>query len=253
MSSASFDSTPSAPRLGPVQLGRVPRIAAIAARTLAPSELEFLTDSGVTLLEIRADSFPGGPAEALEFAGQLNASPHRTRLGVIGTVRETEALARNRLSIFEKLAPLCDCLDAEYEADEREEIAAIARRAGCRLMLSTHDFEKTPEATDLDHVIAEGERLAAQLVKIAVFARSTDDLARLLEYTRSRAPHPLITIAMSEAGLLSRIAAPFFGSLITYGFLDAPNAPGQLSAQRLHELLLLFHPEYRSDFESRAR
>ncbi len=253
MSSASHDSAPSAPRLGPVQLGGVPRIAAIAARSLAESELQFLSDSGATLLEIRADSFPGGPTEALDFAGRLKASAERARLGVIGTVRETAALARNRLSIFEKLAPLCDCLDAEYESEEREDIAAIARRAGCRIMLSTHDFEKTPEAHDLDRVIAESERLAAHLVKIAVFARSTDDLTRLLEYTHKRAAHPLITIAMSETGLLSRIAAPFFGSLITYGFLDAPNAPGQLSAKQLHELLLLFHPAYRRDFESRAR
>lgn len=253
MSPASFDPASTAPRLGPVQLGAIPRIAAIAARSLAESELAFLIESGATLLEIRADSFPGGPAEALEFARRLNASASRAHLGVIGTVRETEALARNRLGIFEQLAPLCDCLDAEFEADERADIAAIARRAGCKLMLSTHDFEKTPEASDLDRVIAEGERLAAQLIKIAVFARSTEDLARLLEYTRARAAHPLVTIAMSEVGLLSRIAAPFFGSLITYGFLDAPNAPGQLSAKQLHELLLLFHPEYRRDFEARAR
>ncbi len=252
MSSASFDRASTAPRLGPVQLGPIPRIAAIAARSLAHSELEFLIESGATLLEIRADSFPGGPRQAIDFAHLVNASASRKHLGVIGTVRETEALARNRLSVFEELAPLCDCLDAEYEAEEREDIAAIARRAGCKLMLSTHDFEKTPETGELDRVISEGERLAAQLIKIAVFARSTDDLARLLEYTRARAAHPLATIAMSEAGLLSRIAAPFFGSLITYGFLDAPNAPGQLSAKQLHELLLLFHPEYRRDFESRT-
>ncbi|MBI3592233.1 MAG: type I 3-dehydroquinate dehydratase [Nitrospirae bacterium] len=43
----------------------------------------------------------------------------------------------------------------------------------------------------------------------------------------------MITIAMGEKGLPSRVFSPICGSLITYGYVNHPSAPGQLSASEL--------------------
>jgi 3-dehydroquinate dehydratase-1 len=49
---------------------------------------------------------------------------------------------------------------------------------------------------------------------------------------------------MGDFGKISRVMAPVFGSLFTYGFLHSSVAPGQLPVAKLVEELALYYPGY---------
>jgi 3-dehydroquinate dehydratase-1 len=48
---------------------------------------------------------------------------------------------------------------------------------------------------------------------------------------------PICTISMGELGAISRIAAPIFGSAITYGYVTRETAPGQISVSDIDSAL----------------
>ena len=89
----------------------------------------------------------------------------------------------------------------------------------------------------VDRALLQG----ADIIKIAVMARSTADVTRLLRFTED-CKVPLVTIAMGPLGSVSRVIAPLFGSLFTYGFIHRPVAPGQLSVEKLIEERTLYFP-----------
>ncbi len=238
-------------QMGSVLLGARPQIAAILERGIDKAELKALHQQGVDVLELRVDSFEGGVAGAETFLNELD-SIWRQRFALLLTIRETEALrGETRLAAFQRLTPLVDAIDVEFEASDRERLAQVAHSAGRLALLSTHDFENAPGDEALAAVIAEARRLRAAAAKIAVFVGETQDLQRLFRLLTTTQPLPLIVIAMGEIGMISRLAAPFLGSLYTYGYLERPNAPGQLSVAELNELLLRFSPDYRAAMAAR--
>jgi 3-dehydroquinate dehydratase / shikimate dehydrogenase len=107
-----------------------------------------------------------------------------------------------------------------------------------RLIVSYHNFIETP--SNLDAVYERISRLPAAIHKIATRANSiTDSLAifRLLERA-AKDGEKLIAVAMQEAGLITRILGPSFGSFLTYGSLaeGRESAPGQVSCEELRSI-----------------
>ena len=247
-------------QLGPITLGTVPRIAGIVQRPVPQAELNDLYRAGVSILEFRADAFPGGPDALQSYLPTVDVS----RFGLLGTIRvdfppDAEIVANDttapgaapRVAAFTALLPLVDAIDVEVESPERVQLVALARQAGRGVVLSSHDFTKTPPLTRLQTIVAEANRLNVDVLKLAVFAHNQQDLLDLLQFTRDCRFPNRVMIAMGPWGLLSRVAAPFFGSLISYGFIDQPNAPGQLSVSELHAEFLRYHPDYRAEYETR--
>ena len=114
----------------------------------------------------------------------------------------------------------------------------MAEKAGRGLVLSYHDLDGTPG--DLDGLYASMAELGADVVKIAVTARSIADLGRLFEFASRRAHAggpPLVPIAMGPIGVASRIlggrhGAPFLFASPAAG---AEAAPGQIPAAVMAE------------------
>ena len=48
---------------------------------------------------------------------------------------------------------------------------------------------------------------------------------------------PVITMSMSGMGVISRIAAETTGSVMTFGCIGKPSAPGQIEVKKLKELI----------------
>ena len=237
-------------RLGPVALGSVPRLVAILDRSHPIDDVLALGKRGASILELRIDSFDS-PQQGLACLRSLSENREiRRRFGLLATYRENDSNRGKRLSVFQSAAALSDALDIEYECKERQELVCLAHAHSCLAILSTHDFASTPASDGLEAVMDEAGRLGADITKIAVYAQSLTDLQRLLAFTETHKEHGLITIAMGEHGLFSRIAAPFLGSLLSYGYVSKANAPGQLSLDELHDALFRFHPDYKRDFEA---
>ena len=107
-----------------------------------------------------------------------------------------------------------------------------------RVICSHHDFHGTP--ADLGEIFGRMARTDADLLKVATRANDITDCVEVLRLCeRGRATgREVIAVSMGEAGLLTRVLGPAFGSFLTYGSLDAgqATAPGQVGARELRRL-----------------
>jgi 3-dehydroquinate dehydratase/shikimate dehydrogenase len=100
------------------------------------------------------------------------------------------------------------------------------------VMLSMHDFERTPVLPRIVRSAAHGE---VNAVKIAAQARTIGDSIRLLKVARRS--KNIVAIPMGEAGLPGRILALREGSALSYAPVAEATAPGQVS---LHAMKYLY-------------
>src|SRR5436189_75771 len=84
--------------------------------------------------------------------------------------------------------------------------------------------------------------LGADLTKIAALAGDAEELRRLLAVTLAARDHHVVTLAMGPMGPLSRLVLPAAGSLLTYGHVGRPTAPGQLGVAELAAELRRLYP-----------
>jgi len=190
---------------------------------------------GADILELRIDLLSQNPQGVLEELKKLG-------LPVIITNRmkdqggSWQASEEERIRELLLLLPLADAVDIELCARDRDSVVNKARKAGKTVIISTHDFQKTPDNMVMDGIIRESIEAGADIAKLAVMPGSLLDVLRLLEVTL-HAKGPVCTIAMGATGKHSRIIAPVYGSVMTYGYVDTPTAPGQLRIDELKKLL----------------
>src|SRR5659263_786518 len=84
-------------------------------------------------------------------------------------------------------------------------------------------------------------RKGADIAKLAVMPHSLDDVLRLLDVTLHSSGQ-VCTIAMEEIGKHSRVMAPIYGYVMTYGYIDIPVAPVQLRVDELKNALRILLP-----------
>lgn len=102
-----------------------------------------------------------------------------------------------------------------------------------RIMLSVHDFARTPLLGARRRPKAS-QHTQADAVKIAANARTIADSVRLLEWAR-HAPC-FVGVPMGEVGLPARILALREGSALAYAPIGPATAPGQVSLDALKNL-----------------
>jgi len=100
-----------------------------------------------------------------------------------------------------------------------------------RVMLSMHDFERTPDLPRSMNPPAHGR---VDAVKIAAEARSIHDSLRLLRLARSS--KRFVAVPMGEAGLPARILALREGSELAYAPVAEATATGQVSLAEMKHL-----------------
>jgi len=126
-----------------------------------------------------------------------------------------------------------DLVDFEMDNDpaDLERVRAAARSAGIGLVLSFHDFQRTPTAQVLAARFAQAGELGADVAKLAVMPASMEDVHVLLGATlqASRTLEiPVISMAMGPLGAVSRLCGGAFGSALTFAVGAAASAPGQM-------------------------
>lgn len=233
--------------IGKIKLGSIPQIA------LAVGEYsENLTDAypnGVSILEVRIDLFPRYDWEYVK--SQLG-SFKTLGMPLIATIRpECEKGKWNqsetsRKELFHKVINLVDAIDIELSSDEiNKSVSDYCKDAGKTLIVSNHDFEKTPSNSVLSQQVDKAKKLGADIVKLACESENQDDVTRLLDFVKENREKGLIGISMGSIGSISRIVAPLFGSLITYASME-PNY-GQLPLTHLVDISRLLYPSYNQD------
>jgi len=148
---------------------------------------------------------------------------------------------RKRLSVLQEAIDLgANYIDVEL-ATERSFLQGLIRnRRGTQVILSFHDFQRTPSLKELQRLCGQMIRLEADVVKIVPFARSWEDnlsILSLIPYAKER-NQKIVAFCMGEKGKISRIFSPFLGAAWTYASLNRSraSASGQLTVGEMREI-----------------
>lgn len=140
-----------------------------------------------------------------------------------------------------------DLIDVELfiGEDAVKEIIDVAHKNNIKVVVSNHDFEKTPSKEEIVKRLQKMQELNADLPKIAVMPQVTSDVITLLSATDEMvtryADRPIITMSMAGMGTVSRLCGEVFGSALTFGAAKMASAPGQISVNKLHDILHIMH------------
>jgi 3-dehydroquinate dehydratase-1 len=143
---------------------------------------------------------------------------------------------KSRLYVIRETLQHLAAVDVEFKSNLMTQVCAEAKAQKKAVIVSFHDFEKTPAFAEL-RTIATNAAKHGTIVKISTMVKTNDDLAILQKLLGCEWDVPLCVIGMGAFGTKTRVTFPALGSCLTYGYLDAPSAPGQLSAEMLTEQL----------------
>ncbi|EES90637.1 type I 3-dehydroquinate dehydratase [Clostridium botulinum] len=220
-------------------------------------EAKVLNDEDFDLVEIRADFF-----EDIYDMAKVRNAIYRIRqilkdTPILFTFRSFREGGEQEVSdeFYFKLNTevskmgLIDAIDIELFNEEIKilELVKIAHENKIKVIMSNHDFYKTPKNQEIISRLLKMQQLGADVTKIAVMAKCSSDVLELLKATDEmklkHAYRPFITIAMDGYGVISRISGEIFGSSVTFGAVKNVSAPGQLNIKELKKILRLIHEE----------
>ncbi|WP_139378154.1 type I 3-dehydroquinate dehydratase, partial [Salmonella enterica] len=153
-------------------------------------------------------------------------------------------IALNRAAVDSGLVDMID-LELFTGDDEVKATVGYAHQHNVAVIMSNHDFHKTPAAEEIVQRLRKMQELGADIPKIAVMPQTKADVLTLLtatvEMQERYADRPIITMSMSKTGVISRLAGEVFGSAATFGAVKKASAPGQISVADLRTVLTILH------------
>ena len=159
--------------------------------------------------------------------------------GGVKKLSEEEYFDICRVLIKEKATDLLD-LELFRKTSKLKEIIAEAHENNIYIIMSNHDFDKTPATSELERRLTLMKTFGADIAKIAVMPNSARDVLNLLLATdnmKYKLNCPLITMAMGDLGKVTRISGEVFGSCLTFGTVGDASAPGQIESTNLKGIL----------------
>lgn len=184
-------------------------------------------------IELRLDLFP-----SFDLRGLRQTLP----LPLLFTLRKKThggSFSRSeseRLALIEQLFQFQpDYFDLEHDTHSSFLQKMASEHPRAKLILSHHDFEKTP---DLDALFAKMQSPYAHAYKIATFANSSSDALRMCKFVKEKTDqgHKLSGICMGPNGLATRILGPASGNFIDYTSRNDPQKLGQVPLDDLQKI-----------------
>lgn len=110
-------------------------------------------------------------------------------------------------------------------------VRQITREHGVKLLISHHDFSKTPDTMEMNRWVEAAEKYGADIVKLAVMPNHKSDvltlLGALVEWN-DRLNICTAAMSMGSEGLASRLVGHSFGSMMMFASGKKSSAPGQI-------------------------
>ncbi|MDJ0831844.1 MAG: type I 3-dehydroquinate dehydratase [Desulfobacterales bacterium] len=120
-----------------------------------------------------------------------------------------------------------------------------AKQYGSKVILSFHDFEKTPEEADILDRLVQAQNMGAHIAKAAVMPNNHNDIMVLLNATLKARTEtlqiPIITMSMGKLGLVTRIVGGLFGSDITFAMGKDASSPGQIPVEDIRKAMAVIY------------
>lgn len=127
-------------------------------------------------------------------------------------------------------------VDVDLETPKQKKLIQDIHDAGVKVIVSFHDFQKTPELQQLEKVLDEEVSLGADICKIITTAQTMKDNLTTLDFvSKASKKVNLVCFAMGDLGTHSRLVSPVFGAFLTFASLDEKRktAKGQLTIREM--------------------
>lgn len=154
--------------------------------------------------------------------GGAKEEPQQVRIDVIRATCETG---------------LIDVVDIEQSNPREfvEEVKAIVRANGVKLVISTHNFSDTPSEEEILNRIKAGKEMGADIAKVCYLPKNFSDVLNVAKATyHARAGAcliPLITVSMGDLGGITRIMGREIGSDLSFLSAAGASGPGQMNIE----------------------
>jgi 3-dehydroquinate dehydratase I len=219
-------------------LERKPRIVGVVT---SRADWEFVTRtdfSELDLCELRMDLLITEQLQQHEYLRPL-------RFPKILTIRDPreggkESLSENeRVNIFEELLPHVDYIDIEFRNFRLyADVIAAALNSAKQLIVSVHDFEKTPDVEQMERWADETEkRYPGAIFKISVKLNRWEEMVRLGNFLVNQSRIRVAAMGMGPLGKISRLLFAQLGSELTYAACGEAVVPGQWDLRTLRSVL----------------
>ncbi|MDD3725901.1 MAG: type I 3-dehydroquinate dehydratase [Candidatus Ratteibacteria bacterium] len=135
----------------------------------------------------------------------------------------------NRLKIYKDILKYVDYVDVEIRSRIVREVIKEARKTNRKVIVSYHNFSKTPPFKTLEVIHRKGKQLKPDIIKIATRANTPDELFTLLSFTYKYSKSSPLVVTPMGTSLVERLVPLSLGSLFTYIAFTTETAPGQIS------------------------
>ena len=179
------------------------------------------------LLEIRMDKL-----EDRRILGQIFA---RKPSPLIATDRSDRDPSTKRERLIYAAGLGFEFIDLDLSNADTATVRQLKSK-GARIILSFHDYSRTPSANELTKVVKSLTARGSDICKIVTTARLPRDNLTILGFLAKEVAHAkLVSFAMGSLGVPSRILSPWFGAEFTFAALssDSTTAEGQLTIEQL--------------------
>ncbi len=203
------------------------------------NKIKEVQEVNVDLIELRID-YLDNISEVLDQILQVKSNkPYILTIRKASEGGKSSLDENTRMNLFLKAMDRVNYIDVEYSS---EEIAKkLIDKKKCKIILSMHDFEKTPSKRELNNIIDEMFNFGADIAKIAVMCKSYDDSIKLIELLDHWKNKDVIIIGMGSFGTFTRILSPIFDPFLNFVSLSLgrESAPGQITLEQMHKFMAI--------------
>jgi len=189
----------------------------------------------VDFIEVRLDG--------LDKYNQLSDIANCSNTPLIATNRSTQCQgeflgseAQRKKILLEAAEKGFNYVDVELSTPKLKETINNFGQIGVKLVISYHDFNETPSASQLNEILKRQVDSGADICKIVTIAKLVEDNLTILNFViKACKTARIVCFSMGELGKPSRLLSPVFGGFFTIAALESERktASGQLTIQEM--------------------
>lgn len=129
-----------------------------------------------------------------------------------------------------------DFLDIDIKTNP--EMIKNLKRKCKKLIISFHDYKKTPPQKKLEEIIKKEFALGADIAKVSTLAKSMEDNVKVISLLTKFKDKKIIAVCMGARGKASRVAGLILGSYISYASSGKgrETAKGQMTFEEINKI-----------------